>query len=87
MACEGVCKFVEPTEPHNTAGLMRRHIYQGFTRATLVGDETDLANFLTFGFAELDAAGDVAVMNIETRNNASGKHGAYSVGRLAINIT
>ncbi|HMC89096.1 MAG TPA: hypothetical protein VKI17_06095, partial [Gemmataceae bacterium] len=53
-ACEWVCKFVERGEPHSTAGLMRRNIYQGFARATLVGDETDLANFLTFGFAELE---------------------------------
>ena len=36
---------------------MRRHIYQGFARAALLGDETDLANFLTYGFAELDVPG------------------------------
>jgi hypothetical protein len=53
-ACEVVCKHIEATEPHNTTGLMRRHIHQGFARAALVGDEGDLANFLTFGFAELD---------------------------------
>src|SRR5437588_33143 len=33
---------------------MRRHILQGFARAALLGDESDLANFLTYGFAELD---------------------------------
>jgi len=33
---------------------MRRHIYQGFARAALLGDEADLASFLTFGFAELE---------------------------------
>src|SRR5271167_2765134 len=33
---------------------MRRHIYQGFARAALLGDEADLAGFLTFGFAELE---------------------------------
>ena len=33
---------------------MRRHIYQGFARAALLGDEADLANFLTYGFAELE---------------------------------
>jgi hypothetical protein len=54
QACAFVGKCVERGEPHNTAGLMRRHLYQGFARATLVGDETDLANFLTFGFAELE---------------------------------
>jgi len=53
-ACELICSHVERTEAHNTAGLMRRHIYQGFARAALLGDEADLANFLTFGFAELE---------------------------------
>lgn len=53
-ACEFLCKHVDRTEPHNTAGLMRRHIYQGFARAALIGEESDLANFLTYGFAELD---------------------------------
>jgi hypothetical protein len=53
-ACDLVCRYVEKTEPHNTAGLMRRAIYLGFARAALLGDETDLANFLTYGFAELD---------------------------------
>jgi hypothetical protein len=53
-ACELVCQHVERTEAHNTAGLMRRHIHQGFARAALLGDEGDLAGFLTFGFAELD---------------------------------
>jgi len=52
--CELVCSHIERTEAHNTAGLMRRHIYQGFARATLLGDESDLASFLTFGFAELE---------------------------------
>ena len=33
---------------------MRRHIFQGLARAALLGDESDLANFLTYGFAELD---------------------------------
>jgi hypothetical protein len=53
-ACEFICHYVERSEAHNTSGLMRRHIYRGFARATLLGDEADLANFLTFGFAELD---------------------------------
>src|SRR5262249_37398187 len=52
-ACEAVCQFVEKTAAHNTSGLMRRHIHQGFARATLIGDEADLATFLTYGFAEL----------------------------------
>lgn len=53
-ACEMICAQVERTEAHNTAGLMRRSIHQGFTRSVLLGDESDLANFLTFGFAELE---------------------------------
>src|SRR5262249_22602023 len=48
------CRHVERTEARNTAGLMRRAIYQGFARAMLQGDEADLAGFLTYGFAELD---------------------------------
>jgi hypothetical protein len=42
------------TEALNTAGLMRRNILQGFARAALLKDESELANFLTYGFAELD---------------------------------
>ena len=53
-ACDTVCKYIEQTAAHNTAGLMRRHILQGFARAVLMNDEADLANFLTYGFAELD---------------------------------
>jgi hypothetical protein len=53
-ACETLCVHVERTEAHNTHGLMRRHVYQGFARAVLLGEEADLANFLTFGFAELE---------------------------------
>jgi hypothetical protein len=53
-ACEFLGGSIERTEAHNTAGLMRRNIYHGFARAVLLRDESDLANFLTFGFAELD---------------------------------
>ncbi len=53
-ALELAGRYVERTEAHNSAGLMRRHILEGFARAALLGDETDLANFLTYGFAELD---------------------------------
>ena len=52
-ACDLIAAGVERTETHNTAGLMRRAIYQGFCRAALCGDESTLANFLTHGFAEL----------------------------------
>jgi hypothetical protein len=54
LACDALCQYIEKTEAHNTAGLMRRHIFQGFCRSVLLGDDADLANFLTFGFAELD---------------------------------
>jgi hypothetical protein len=54
QSCDLVCKLIEHTEAHNTAGLMRRSILMGFTRAILLSDESDLASFLTYGFAELD---------------------------------
>ena len=41
-------------ESRNTAGLMKRQVVQGFAKAVLCEDETDLANFLTYGFAELE---------------------------------
>jgi hypothetical protein len=53
-AFELVSAHVQKTEAHNTAGLMRRHIFQGFAKASLLRDESDLANFLTYGFAELE---------------------------------
>ena len=53
-ACELAVAHIDGTEAHNTAGLMRRHILTGFARAALLGDEADLANFLTYGFAELE---------------------------------
>ncbi len=52
--CELIWRYLDRTETHNTAGLMRRHIHHGFTRAALLGDESELANFLTYGFAELE---------------------------------
>src|SRR5262249_56145183 len=36
------------------AGVMGRHIHHGLVRAALLGDERELANFLTYGFAEID---------------------------------
>ncbi len=53
-ACECLDRYVDQTEARGTAGLMRRHLHQGFVRAALQGDEEELANFLTYGFAELD---------------------------------
>ena len=53
-ACEILCEHIDRVEAHSAAGLMRCHIHQGFARAALLGDESDLANFLTFGFAELE---------------------------------
>ncbi len=51
---ELVARFVDGTEPHHAAGLIRRQLYRGFTRAALTGDESELASFLTYGFAELE---------------------------------
>ena len=53
-AFELIIKYTEATEARNTAGLMRRQIIQGFARAILLGEEGDLASFLTYGFAELE---------------------------------
>src|SRR5262249_20829729 len=53
-AVELLSAHVQKTEAHNTAGLMRRHILQGFAKAALLKDESDLASFLTYGFAELE---------------------------------
>ncbi len=52
--CELVWKHLDRTQTHNTAGVMRRHIYHGLVRAALLGDESELANFVTYGFAEID---------------------------------
>jgi hypothetical protein len=49
-----VVEHVGRTEGHSTAGLMRRHVLEGFAKAVLLGDESELAGFLTYGFAELD---------------------------------
>ncbi|MCE9532380.1 MAG: hypothetical protein K8T89_14855 [Planctomycetes bacterium] len=54
IALDMVCKYVEKTEAHNTAGLMRRAIYQGLARSYLLKDESVIATFLTYGFAELE---------------------------------
>jgi len=53
-ASVALCQWIDRTEAHSTAGMMRCHIYQGFARAALMQDESDLASFLTFGFAELE---------------------------------
>lgn len=54
LAYERLCEFVERNEVHSVAGQMRRRIYQGFARAILLGQEAELAHFLTSGFTELD---------------------------------
>ena len=53
-ALELVCAHISRTEKHDTAGLMRRHILDGLARVVLLHDESELASFLTYGFAELD---------------------------------
>lgn len=49
-----ISAYIQKNESHNASGLMRRHIFQGFAKAALLRDESDLASFLTFGFAELE---------------------------------
>lgn len=49
-----IAAHVQKTEPHNAMGLMRRNVINGFTKAVLLKDESELANFLTFGFTEID---------------------------------
>jgi hypothetical protein len=53
-AFELVCAHISSIEKHDAAGLMRRHILDGLARAVLLHDESELASFLTYGFAELD---------------------------------
>jgi hypothetical protein len=53
-AFELICTYVQKAEAHNTAGLMRRHVLMGFAKAVLLNDESELAGFLTYGFAELE---------------------------------
>jgi hypothetical protein len=53
-ALDLVCAHISRIEKHDTAGLMRRHILEGLARAVLLHDESELASFLTYGFAELD---------------------------------
>lgn len=53
-ACDAVAAHLDRTEPLNAAGQMRRRIGAGFVRATLLGEERPLAEFLTDGFASLD---------------------------------
>lgn len=53
-ACDLLCAHIQRTEPHNTHGLMRRAIAQGFAKAVLLRDESEISNFLTNGFAEIE---------------------------------
>lgn len=53
-AYELCAAYAARTEPHNAAGLIRRNVLNGFAKAVLLNDEAELANFLTYGFAELD---------------------------------
>ncbi|GBD35674.1 hypothetical protein HRbin36_00788 [bacterium HR36] len=54
VVCERIRDFVDRNEVHSVAGQMRRRIYHGFARAILLGQEDELAHFLTSGFTELD---------------------------------
>lgn len=52
--CDAISSYVDANEPRATLGQMRRRIIQGFVLATLLHQETVLADFLTDGFARLD---------------------------------
>ncbi len=47
-------KHEERSEGRSASALMRRSLVGGFAKAVLQGNESDLAEFLTFGFAELN---------------------------------
>lgn len=49
-----IVAHTQKTEPHSATGLMRRSVIAGFAKAVLLKDESELANFLTFGFTEID---------------------------------
>ena len=53
-AYDVIAQYLEKTEPRSTAGQMRRRLLQGFARASLHNDETELAQFLTDGFASME---------------------------------
>ncbi len=53
-AMELIANFIDRNEGHNTAGLMRRSLLNSFARVQLLRDESELASFLTYGFAELE---------------------------------
>lgn len=48
-----VCEFLDRKEPRDLKGAFRRRVTEGFVRATLLGDESDLSDFLTDGFADV----------------------------------
>ncbi len=53
-AYECVAQYLDKTEPRSTAGQMRRRLLQGFVRSALLQDESELAQFLTDGFASME---------------------------------
>ncbi len=58
LGAEAVVRILEchseRTEGKSPSALMRRALVCGFAKAVLQGNENDLAEFLTFGFAELN---------------------------------
>src|SRR5262249_57376402 len=48
-----IIDFTERSGSRDTLGQMRRRFDQGLARAMLTGDESDLAGFLTHGFADM----------------------------------
>lgn len=47
------CEFLDRKEPRDLKGAFRKRVAEGFIRATLLGDESDLSDFLTDGFADV----------------------------------
>jgi hypothetical protein len=47
------CEFLDRKEPRDLKGAFRKRVAEGFVRATLLGDESDLSDFLTDGFADV----------------------------------
>jgi hypothetical protein len=44
---------LDKREPRDLKGAYRKRVTEGFVRATLLGDESDLSDFLTDGFADV----------------------------------
>jgi len=48
-----ISETLERREPRDLKGVYRKRVTEGFVRATLLGDESDLSDFLTDGFVDV----------------------------------